>query len=99
MAKLNIKNLVTYHKHWREELLPDEADEFISFISLSRKLIFKAINNNGELSGITLSYPEDCSNYEIFCSFLEIVFLQNMVSMDDFEAVAETSGVTKVKFL
>lgn len=74
MQKLNLNELVDYHEYWRENLKPSEDVE--KYIYLSRKLLHKVIDNDGILSGITLSYPEDClgdgfENYRIFQIFLD----------------------------
>ena len=72
MQRLNLNVLVDYHAHWREILKPEEAERYIT---LSQNLLHKVIDNDGILSGVTLSYPEDClgddlENYFVFERFL-----------------------------
>ena len=74
MQKLNLNELVDYHEYWRENLVPSEDAE--KYIYLSRKLLHKVVDNDGILSGITLSFPEDClgddfDNLLIFHRFLD----------------------------
>lgn len=70
MPKLCIDELLTYHTHWKKYLLPDEA---YKYISISRKLIHKVIDTDGEISGITLSFPEECSDYQVYSGFLDVL--------------------------
>ena len=70
MATLNVNDLLTYHEYWRKVLPEDKANKYID---LSRKLMHKVIDCEGIISGITLTYPEDCSDYHVFYDFLEIV--------------------------
>lgn len=73
MQKLDLNSLISNHKDWRENLKPEEAEKYIT---LSRNLSHKVIENDGILSGVTLSFPEDClgddlDNYFVFQRFLD----------------------------
>lgn len=75
MQKLDLNNLISCNYDWKQNLKPEEAKKYIH---LSRKLLHSVIDNDGVLSGIMLSFPEDCleddlSNYHVFMNFLKIV--------------------------
>jgi len=74
MVKLNINDLLTYHEYWRENLPSEKADQYIA---LSRTLMHRVIDNDGILSGITLTFPEDCSDLSILKDFLEVMSQQS----------------------
>ena len=73
MQKLDLNSMLSNHEYWRNVLKPEEAEKYIT---LSRNLSHKVIDNDGVLSGVTLSFPEDClgndlENYFIFQRFLD----------------------------
>ena len=66
---LNINDLLfIYHENWKENLSADEAN---NYITLSKTLMHKVIDNDGSLLGISLSFPDDCSDISVFYSFLD----------------------------
>lgn len=69
MIRISINDLLENHIHWRNNLPENTANQYIS---LSRKFLHKLIEQNGNISGITLSYPEDCSDYDIFLDYINI---------------------------
>ena len=73
MQKLDLNSLISNHEYWKKVLKPEEAEKYIT---LSRNLLHKVIDNDGVLSGITISFPDDClgddlENYFIFQRFLD----------------------------
>ena len=65
---LDINDLLTYHEYWRKNLSADDAN---NYITLSKTLMHKVIENDGNILGISLSFPDDCLDLSIFYSFLD----------------------------
>ena len=66
MGRINYEKVVRYQDDWKESGMPKGKTE--TLISLSNKLMHKAIDNNHEIDGIKLFYPEDCNNKDVFIS-------------------------------
>lgn len=76
MQKIDLNELISYHEHLKENI--NSPKDVEKYIYLSDKLLHKVTNTNGILSGVILSFPEDCleddlSNYHVFMNFLKIV--------------------------
>ena len=70
MFRININDILENHTHWRNTLPESTANQYIS---LSQKFLHKLVDKNGDVSGIKLSYPEDCCDYDIFFDYLDII--------------------------
>ena len=62
MAKVLYDNIVSIQEWWKESPLSGSED----MITLTSKLMHKLIDNGHELDGVSLLYPEDCDNYDVF---------------------------------
>ena len=62
MGKVLYDNIVSKQEWWREIHLPEAED----MVALTNKLVYKLIDNHHELDGVSLFYPEDCDNYDVF---------------------------------
>lgn len=62
MAKVLYDNIVFMQEGWKKDCLPEAAD----MIALTNKLMHRLIDNGHKLDGISLRYPEDCNNYNVF---------------------------------
>lgn len=66
MVKFNFDEQFTYHKLLQENCSAENANEFIA---LSKVLCHKVIENNGYITGISLSYPDDCNSLITLAAF------------------------------
>lgn len=67
MGRINYQNIVFHQDCWKKEIgIPKDKTD--ALIALSNKLMHKAIDNNHEIDGIKLLYPEDCDNKDVFMS-------------------------------
>ena len=70
MARIDYDVLNEYREDWKEIKMPGWKKNCL--ISLSKKLEEKARNNNDDIEGIELHYPEDCNDYEMFSQFASV---------------------------
>ena len=66
MGKLKYDTIVFYQEGWQNTNMPQT--KINNMIRLSNKLMHKAIDNNHEIKDLTLSYPEDCADFDVFSS-------------------------------
>lgn len=62
MAKVVYDDIVSRQEWWKETHLPEATD----MVALTNKLMHKLIDNEHELDRVSLFYPEDCDNYDVF---------------------------------
>lgn len=66
--QLNYSAILLYQKMWQESTnLSDEQKK--GFLDLSEKLIQRSRENPNKLEEVTLLYPKDCSDFDIFSDF------------------------------
>lgn len=66
--RLNFNEMLDSQKYWKEcEGLTVQQKE--GYITLSKRLMKRAIDNNGEVDKVRLCYPEDYPNYAVFREF------------------------------
>ncbi len=70
MVKFNVDEMLTYHEYWKENLSEEEANKLIA---LSKLLCHKVVDNDGYITGISLSYPDDCNDLIILASFTNLI--------------------------
>lgn len=71
--KLNYNQLAFYQQCWKEsENIPAEKSQ--GLVELADKFIWKVKANGDNVDNVVLLYPEDCSNYEVFIEFAEVMF-------------------------
>lgn len=70
--KLNYSQLAFYQQYWKESknITPEKSQ---GLIELANKFIVKVKANRDNVDGVVLLYPEDCSDYEVFMEFAEVV--------------------------
>lgn len=70
--KLNYEKLSDYQKFWKDSqnLSQQKKD---SLISLSSKFIQRVKDNDDELDGVMLLYPEDCLDFSVFSHFATLM--------------------------
>lgn len=69
MVEFNFKEQLTAQKLFKENCSPDTASEWTA---LSKALCHKVIENDGYITGITLSCPDECNNPISLAFFLSI---------------------------
>ncbi len=86
--KLNYKEISDCQTFWQEsEHLSQEQKE--GLITLSNLLIQRAKENQDEIDNVTLLYPEDYSNFDIFSDF---AFAMNAFLTERKEGGAKIDG-------
>lgn len=66
--KLNYNEVLDYQEYWKESGFFSKKQQD-GLIELSNKLVQRVKENNDELDGVKLLYPEDCSDFDIFTGF------------------------------
>ncbi len=70
MVKLNVDELLTYDEYWKKNFSEDKANKLIA---LSKVLCHKVVDNDGFITGISLSFPDDCDDLIILASFANLI--------------------------
>ena len=79
MGNLNYNELSSYQKHWRKNLSQDKA---YYYITLSKILMHRTIDNDNIISGVSLYYPKDCPDFSIFEDFVKIIDKHSFIEED-----------------
>lgn len=66
--KLNYEEIFNYQKSWHENKMLSEEQKN-GLINLSNLLVKRAKENDCEIDNVSILYPEDCSNFDIFKDF------------------------------
>lgn len=70
--KLNYNQFEFYRQYWKESTnIPPEKSQ--GLIELADTFIRKVKANGDSVDSVVLLYPEDCSNYEVFTEFAEVM--------------------------
>lgn len=71
--KLNYNQLAFYQIYWKKNtnILPEIST---GLVALADIFMQKVKANDGNVDGVVLLYPEDCSNYSVFMEFSRVMF-------------------------
>lgn len=70
--KLNYNQLAFYQQYWKENgNISSEKSQ--GLIELADIFTRKVKANGDNVDDVVLLYPEDCSNYEVFAEFAEVM--------------------------